>query len=286
MLPVLLELFGPDVGNLSSACVSRLTSRWSDEYQQWKSRELSTEQYVYVWVDGIHFNVRTDENKLCTLVVMGSTKDGRKELITVEGGYRESTESWAVMLRALRSRGMQPPKLFIGDGALGFSSAAGQVYPESCNQRCWVHKSANILDKLPKKVQPKTKGMIHEMYQAETKADALARHQRFLNGFTNKYSGSVACLNDSFDELFAFYDFPAAHWRPIGATNPIESTFATVRKRTYSTRGQGSQTSTLALAFKLALEASKGWRRLNGHALIIKLFGPSIMFEDGIEKHK
>ena len=284
MLPALRELFGPGVDDLSAASVSRLTRRWSEEYQQWNRRDLSADQYVYIWVDGIHFKVRTGENKLCTLVVMGATRDGHKQLIAVEGGYRESTESWLFLLRDLRSRGLIPPKLFIGDGALGFWAAAAEVYPESDNQRCWVHKTANILDKLPKNVQSKAKTMIHEMYQAETKADALAAHGHFLDVFADKYPRAVNCLNDSFDELFAFYDYPAAHWRHIRTTNPIESTFATVRKRTYSTRGQGSETTTLALAFKLAREASKGWRRLNGHALIVKLYDPGIKFEDGIEK--
>jgi len=284
MLPVLRELFGPGVDNLSEASVSRLTRRWTGEYEQWNRRDLSDQDYVYAWVDGIHFKVRIGEEKLCTLVVMGATKDGCKELLAVEGGYRESEESWACLLRDLRARGLRPPKLFVGDGALGFWAAAASVYPKSRNQRCWVHKTANILDKLPKKLQAKAKGMIHEMYLAETKADALEAHQRFQEVFADKYPRAVACLDDSFDELFAFYDFPAAHWRHIRTTNPIESTFATVRKRTYSTRGQGSQTTTLALAFKLVQEAAKGWRRLNGHALILKLYDPHIVFADGLEK--
>ncbi len=284
MLPVLRERFGSGVDNLSAASVSRLTRRWTGEYQQWSRRDLSAEDCVYIWVDGIHFKVRTGEHKLCTLVVMGATKDERKQLLAVEGGYRESRESWAVLLRDLRQRGLRPPKLFIGDGALGFWAAAAEVYPESDNQRCWVHKTANILDRLPKNLQPKAKTMIHEMYQAETKAAALAAHRRFQEVFADKYPRAVDCLNDSFDERFAFYDYPAAHWRHIRTTNPIESTFATVRKRTYSTRGQGSETTTLALAFKLAQEAAKGWRRLNGHALIMKLYDPNIKFEDGIEK--
>ncbi len=284
MLPALRQLFGPGVDNLSATSVGRLTRKWTAEYEEWNRRDLSREQYVYIWVDGIHFKVRTGENKLCTLVVMGAAKDGRKQLIGVEGGYRESRESWTCLLRDLRSRGLPPPKLFIGDGALGFWAAAADVFPESRNQRCWVHKTANILDKLPKNLQPKAKTMIHQMYQAETKTDALTAHRRFLDVFADKYPRALNCLNDSFDELFAFYDFPAAHWRHIRTTNPIESTFATVRKRTYSTRGQGSETTTLALAFKLALEASKGWRRLNGHALIVKLYDPNIIFKDGIEK--
>jgi len=284
MLPALRELFGPGVDNLSAASVSRLTAKWSAEYAEWSRRDLAGEEYVYIWVDGIHFKVRTGENKLCTLVVMGATRDGHKQLIAVEGGYRESQESWGCLLRDLRARGLKPPRLFIGDGALGFWAAAAEVYPESRNQRCWVHKTANVLDKLPKSLQEKAKSMIHDMYLAETKAEALEAHARFTAVFADKYPRAVNCLNDSFDELFAFYDFPAAHWRHIRTTNPIESTFATVRKRTYSTRGQGSETTTLALAFKLALEASKGWRKLNGHALIVKLYDPSILFVDGIEK--
>jgi putative transposase len=283
MLPTLRELFGPGVDSLSAASVSRLTRRWGDDYQVWQRRSLTDEAYVYIWVDGIHLKVRTGEHKLCTLVVMGATRDGRKELIAVEGGYRESQENWACLLRDLRSRGLAPPKLFIGDGALGFWGAAAEVYPESRNQRCWVHKTANVLDKLPQSVQPKAKTMLHEMYQSETKAEALAAHRRFEQVFGDKQPRAVACLNDSFEELFAFYDFPAAHWRHIRTTNPIESTFATVRKRTYSTRGQGSETTTLALAFKLVMEASKGWRKLNGHALLVKLYDPTIVFNDGIE---
>lgn len=284
MMPSLRELFGPGVDSLSPASVSRLTRTWGEEYRTWTRRSLAAEQYVYIWVDGIHFKVRTSEDKLCTLVMMGATRDGRKELIAVEGGYRESQENWACLLRDLRSRGLVAPKLFIGDGALGFWAAAAEVYPESRNQRCWVHKTANVLDKLPQSVQPKAKSMLHQMYLAETKAEALAAHRRFAAVFGDKQPRAVACLNDSFEELFAFYDFPAAHWRHIRTTNPIESTFATVRKRTGSTRGQGSETTTLALAFKLVLEAAKGWRKLNGHALLIKLFDPTIHFVDGIEK--
>ncbi len=284
MLPTLRELFGPGVDSLSASSVSRLTQKWTAEYQTWNQRRLSDEEYAYIWVDGIHFKVRTGENKLCTLVMIGATRDGRKQLIAVEGGYRESQESWACLLRSLRSRGLKPPKLFIGDGALGFWSAAAEVYPESRNQRCWVHKTANILDKLPKSLQPKAKTMIHQMYLAETKADALVAHQQFHHVFADKYPRAVSCLDDSFEDLFAFYDFPAKHWQHIRTTNPIESTFATVRKRTYSTRGQGSQTSTLALAFKLVMEASSGWRRLRGHALTIKLYDPTVVFIDGIEK--
>ncbi len=284
MLPALRELFGEGVDTLSPASISRLKQRWTEDYKAWSKRSLAEKQYAYIWVDGIHFNVRMSENKLCTLVVMGATKEGEKELIAIEGGYRESTESWSYLLRDLKTRGMKPPKLFIGDGALGFWAAAAEVYPESRNQRCWVHKTANILDKLPKKLQAKAKTMLHEMYLAETKADALVAHRSFIETYEAKYPKAVKCLNDSYEALFAFYDFPAKHWCHIRTTNPIESTFATVRKRTYATRGQGTEASTLAFAFKLAEEASKTWRRLRGHETIIKLYDPSIIFEDGHEK--
>jgi transposase-like protein len=284
MADVLKKLFGAAAGDISPATITRLTRGWQDEFAAWNKRDLSAKEYCYIWVDGIHFNVRIGEEKLCTLVVMGATRKGTKELLAVEGGYRESSESWSVLLRGLRSRGLRPPKLFIADGALGFWKAARDVCPEARTQLCWVHKTANVLDKLPKKLQPKAKGMIHDMHNAETKADAIAAYTEFLNVFEAKYPRATKSLEDNFDELFAFYDFPAEHWRHIRTTNPIESTFATVRLRTKSTRGHGSLDTTLAMVYKLAMEASKGWRALNGSNLILKIYDPMIIFVDGIEK--
>lgn len=235
-------------------------------------------------MDGIHFNVRIGEEKLCTLVVIGATKEGDKELIAVEGGYRESAESWSVLLRDLRARGLKAPKLFIGDGSLGFWRAARDVYPEARNQLCWVHKTANVLDKLPKKLQAKAKSMVHEIYLAATRDDAVNAYKRFVAVFGAKYPNAVASIDDHFDMLFAFYDFPAEHWKHIRTTNPIESTFSTVRLRTKTTRGQGSLTSALAMVFKLAMEAAKGWRALDGAKLILKIYDPKIVFVDGVEK--
>lgn len=282
--PFLKGLFGEKANDLSPASITRLAYKWQDEFATWRRRDLSDADYCYVWVDGIHFNVRIEEEKLCCLVVMGATRDGKKELIAIEGGYRESAESWTVLLRGLRARGLRPPKLFIGDGALGFWRAARDVYPEARNQLCWVHKTANVLDKLPKKLQPKAKGMIHDIYMAETKEDAIKAYKRFIAVFEPKYPKAVESVTGHFDALFAFYDFPAEHWRHIRTTNPIESTFATVRLRTKSTRGQGSLATTLAMVFKLVMEAAKGWRALNAAKLILKLYDPSVIFVDGVEQ--
>jgi len=282
--PLLKELFGEAANDLSPASITRLTAKWQEEFAVWNKRDLSDKEYCYVWVDGIHFNVRIGEEKLCTLVVVGATKEGDKELIAVEGGYRESAESWSVLLRDLRARGLKVPKLFIGDGSLGFWRAARDVYPEARNQLCWVHKTANVLDKLPKKLQAKAKSMVHEIYLAATRDDAINAYKRFVAVFGAKYPNAVASIDDHFDMLFAFYDFPAEHWKHIRTTNPIESTFSTVRLRTKTTRGQGSLTTTLAMVFKLAMEAAKGWRALDGSKLILKIYDPKIIFVDGVEK--
>lgn len=265
----LSSILGEGVQGLSPANIVRLKKSWEDDYNKWAKRDLSTKEYVYFWVDGIHFNIRLEDDKTCILVIIGADKYGRKELVAVSDGYRESKISWSEMLLDLKQRGLSiSPKLAIGDGALGFWSALDEVFPTAKKQRCWVHKTANILDKLPKSLQPKAKSMIHEMYMAETKENALKAYDHFVKTFKAKYPKAVKVLIKDKDSLFNFYDFPAEHWIHIRTTNPIESTFATIRLRTAKTRGAGSRTAALTMVFKLALEAEKTWHRLKGYKLL------------------
>jgi putative transposase len=269
MSEALESILGPGAAGLSATNVVRLKGLWEQDYQAWKTRDLELKRYVYFWVDGIHFNVRLDEERSCILVVMGANESGRKELLAVSDGYAESKASWREILLDLKRRGLQMgPTLAVGDGALGFWAALREVYPGCCEQRCWVHKTANVLDKMPKSVQGKAKGMLHEMWQAPTKEKALAAYEHFVSSWEEKYPKAVQCLRQDKEELFAFYDFPAAHWIHIRTTNPIESTYATVRLRTKKTKGCGSRQATLTMVFKLALEAEKTWRRLTGHKQI------------------
>ena len=226
---------------------------------------------MYIWVDGIHVNVRLDEERSCILVVMGADAKGKKELLAVSDGYRESKASWREILLDLKRRGMKEgPKLAVGDGALGFWAALREVFPTCREQRCWVHKTANVLDKMPKSVQGKAKSMLHEMWQAPTKEKAMAAYEHFLSSWREKYPKAAECLRTDKEELFTFYDFPAAHWVHIRTTNPIESTYATVRLRTKKTKGCGSRMATLTMVFKLALEAEKTWRRLMMRQCILR----------------
>ena len=265
----LSSILGEGVQGLSPANIVRLKKSWEDDYNKWAKRDLSSKEYVYFWVDGIHFNIRLEDDKTCILVIIGADKYGRKELVAVSDGYRESKISWSEMLLDLKQRGLHiSPKLAIGDGALGFWSALDEVFPTAKKQRCWVHKTANILDKLPKSLQPKAKSMIHEMYMAETKENALKAYDHFVKTFEAKYPKAVKTLIKDKDNMFNFYDFPAEHWIHIRTTNPIESTFATIRLRTAKTRGAGSRTAALTMVFKLALEAEKTWHRLKGYKLI------------------
>jgi transposase-like protein len=264
-------ILGPDAPGLSATNVVRMKSGWEQEYRGWCRRDLSEERYVYFWVDGIHVNVRLDEERSCILMIMGADEKGNKELVAVSDGYRESKASWREILLDLKRRGLKEgPKLAIGDGALGFWAALREVFPgpTTREQRCWFHKSGNILDKLPKSVQSKAKAMIREMWQAPTKKDALSAYQHFLNAWHEKYPKAVECLQKDEEVLFTFYDFPAAHWAHIRTTNPIESTYATVRHRTKRTKGCGSRMATLTMVWKLAMEAQKTWRRLMGYQQI------------------
>ncbi len=266
--PALSKLLGNEVSGLSSANITRLKANWQQQYEQWRKRDLSTKKYCYIWVDGIHFNVRFGDNRLCVLVIIGATKKGQKELIAVESGYRESAESWRFLLRQLKQRGLKSPCLAIGDGALGFWIALREVYPECKEQRCWVHKTANVLDKLPKHLQKQAKRDLYEIYNADTKERADKAFDAFIRNYQNKYPKAVDCLVKDRESLLSFYDFPAVHWQHIRSTNPIESAFATVRLRSDKTRGHGTETTTLMMVYKLIEQASNRWQKLRGSNMI------------------
>lgn len=280
---VLSKLLGEDV-SLSAGTVVRLKEKWLEEYRLWGERDLSEKCYVYWWVDGIYFNVRLEDERSCILVIMGADETGKKELIFVESGFRESYLSWKEILLKLKARGLtEGPMLATGDGALGFWKALREVYPETKEQRCWVHKTANVLDKLPKSLQKQAKRMLHEIYLAPTKKEAEKAFETFIGLYEAKYPKAVQCLLKSKKETMAFYDFPAEHWRHIRSSNPIESTFATVRLRTKKTKGCGSRNATLMMVFKLVQSAEKRWQKLHSHAMISLLFEGKI-FEDGVLK--
>lgn len=264
----LSSILGDQAPNLSSATVVRLKKQWIKEYEAWNKRDLSAKQYIYIWVDGIYFNIRLQDATSCILVVIGADAQGHKELLAISDGERESKISWKGVLLDLKGRGLNQPNLAIGDGALGFWAALPEVFEQTVEQRCWVHKTANILDKLPKKLQGKAKAMIHEMYMAPNKKSALQAYGQFIAVFEAKYPDAVKCLVKDFEKLFTFYDFPAAHWVHIRTTNPIESTFATVRLRTKRTKGCGSRNATLTMVFKLAKEAEKSWKKLRAFKLL------------------
>ncbi|NJO03946.1 MAG: IS256 family transposase [Bacteroidia bacterium] len=268
MFSALEKLLGDTVSGLSATNVSRMKSYWKHEFDDWKNRDLSNRRYCYVWVDGIYTNVRFSDNRLCTLVVIGATEDGHKELIAVESGYRESEESWKTLLRDLRDRGMQSPALAIGDGALGFWAAVQKIFPETECQRCWVHKTVNVLDKLPKSLRSKAHKMLKEIYMSECRDDAEMAFNRFLERFKDKYPKASQCLEKDKEHLLTFYNYPAKHWKHIRTTNPIESTFATVRLRSVSTRGHGTEETTFMMIFKLIQMASKRWQKMWGYNLI------------------
>jgi len=279
-LPVLL---GEDASGLSPTTITRLTAGWEHEYQAFRRRDLSETEYVYLWVDGVHFRVRLEEDRLCTLVVIGARADGTKELLAVEDGYRESSESWSSVLRDLKARGVRAPALAIGDGALGFWKAVGEVWPTTREQRCWVHRLANVLDKLPKRLQAKAKRALHEIMNAETRELAEDSIERFVREYEAKYPKAVASLRRDQEHLLTFYDFPAEHWTHIRSTNVIESPFATVRLRQRVTKGAGSRAKALLMAFKLLDMAQQRWRRITApHRAALVAAGAQ--FIDGIQK--
>jgi len=277
----LAALLGPDCPGLSATTITRLVATWQQEHRDWSKRDLTGKQYVYLWADGIHFNIRLEEDRQCILVLMGATADGTKELIAVQDGYRESEQSWSAMLLGLKQRGLSvDPKLVTADGALGFWAAARKLLAGVKEQRCWVHKTANVLDKLPKRLQSQAKDMLHQIWMAPTRQQAEQAFDLFLATYAAKYPAATDCLRKDRDVLLTFYDFPAEHWIHLRTTNPIESTFATVRLRHRKTKGNGSRRACLAMVFKLCLSAQTHWRRLNAHALIPDVIA-GVTFTDG-----
>jgi putative transposase len=278
--PALAGFFGSAAG-LSASVITRLTTQWQDEQRAFAARRLEDRDFVYVWADGVHFNVRLDEDRLCCLVIVGVRVDGTKELVAIADGYRESTESWADVLRDLKRRGMRAPVLAVGDGALGFWGALREVFPDTRGQRCWVHKVANVLSALPKSAQPTARRMLAEIRDAEDREHAVRAVDAFAREFGAKWPKAVAKIVDDVEPLLAFFDFPAEHWIHLKTTNPIESTFATVRLRTKVTKGPGSRAAGLAMAFKLIEAAQDRWRAVNGPHLVA-LVRAGARFEKGV----
>jgi putative transposase len=278
--PALEEVFGAAAG-LSASVITRLTSQWQADREAFMARSLADRDYVYVWADGVHFNVRLAEERLCTLVVVGVRSDGAKELVAVADGLRESTESWAELLRDLRRRGMQAPVLAVGDGALGLWAALRDVFPATRAQRCWVHKTANVLAALPKSVHPGARRALAEISQAESREQAAAALEAFTVDYGVKWPKAVAKVTDDAEALLAFYDYPAEHWVHLRTTNPVESTFATVRLRTRVTKGPGNKQAGLAMAFKLLEAAEQRWRSVNGPHLVA-LVRAGAVFRKGV----
>ncbi len=279
----LSALLGPDAPNLSSDTILRLTKAWAEELVQWEARDLSARHYVYFWADGIYFQARTEPDSQCMLVIIGATPEGKKELVGFTDGYRESTQSWRELLQDLKARGLaNVPALAVGDGSMGFWAAMREVFPTTAQQRCWVHKTANVLNMFPKSVQPKAKADLHNIWMAETRKDAERAFDHFADKYNAKYDKAVACLAKDRETLLAFYDFPAEHWRHIRTTNPIESTFATVRHRTKRSKGCLSRDKTRIMVFKLIKAAEKNWLRLRGRNQLPKIIA-GIRFTDGDE---
>ena len=281
----LTALFGESVRGLSPATISRLKSVWQADYKAFCERDWRGHEMVYLWADGIYINARSADRR-CVLVLIGCDRHGKKHFLAVDEGFRESTESWKALLLGLRDRGLtKAPKLAVGDGAMGFWAALSEVFPETRHQRCWVHKTANVLDKLPKSLQPKAKSMLHEIWQASDRERAQKAFARFLTTFGDKYPKAAENLAKDKDRLLAFYDFPAAHWQHLRTTNPIESTFATIRLRTAKTRNCYSVESGLALMHQLAMSAQKRWRKLRGFKQLADVIA-GVKFIDGIDERE
>ena len=277
----LQALVGPQAAGLSATTITRLMTAWQGEHKSWSRRSLKDKQYVYLWADGIHFNIRLAEDRQCILVLMGATAEGKKELIAVADGHRESEQSWYTLLLDCKQRGLTvDPKLATADGALGFWKALPQVWPTTRTQRCWVHKTVNVLDKMAKQVQSGAKAKLHEIWMAPTRADAERAFEQFAALYEPKYSSAVECLKKDRSELLTFYDFPAEHWVHLRTTNPIESTFATVRLRHRRTKGSGSRAACLAMVFKLCESAARKWRTLNAAKLLPDVIA-GVRFVDG-----
>jgi transposase-like protein len=287
MSQALSAILGPEAAGLSANTVTRLKNSWESDLEKWQARSLAGKHYVYVWADGVYFNIRLEEERtksMCILVLMGATADGKKELVAIQDGFRENATCWRQVLLDLKHRGLEKaPLLAIGDGALGFWVAAQEVWPDTLQQRCWFHKAANVLSKMPKNLQGQANEMLQQIWMAPTRAQAVRAAALFDKTYRAKYPAAVECLEKDRERLLAFYDFPAEHWKHIRTTNPIESMFATVRLRTNKTKGLGSRIACKTMVFKLALCAQKNWRALDGHQLI-PLIRDGIKFVDGVRK--
>jgi len=275
-------LVGPQAQGLSASTVSRLKQVWADEYHSWCEQRLDKDRWVYIWADGVYSGLRAEQAKLCALVVMGVNERGEKHFLAIEDGVRESTQSWREVLLRLKSRGMNPPKLAVGDGAMGFWAALDEAYPDTKQQRCWMHKTMNVLNCLPKTAHANAKQALHAIWQAETKEHAEKAFDLFIETYDPKYPKATLCLQKDHDELMAFFDFPAQHWQSIRTSNPIESTFATIRHRTKRSKGCLTRNGMLHMMFKLGLCAEKNWRRQRGFKYLAKVI-TGIKFKDGIE---
>ena len=282
MGPALEALVGPDARGLSASTVSRLKRRWSEEYGEWRKRAVDKDRWVYLWADAIYSPVRGDNPRLCILVLIGANERGEKRIVAIEDGVRESAQSWREVLLDLKSRGMNSPELVVGDGAMGLWSALEEIYPEARHQRCWVHKTANVLNCFPKSAQPKAKDKLHDIWRAETKEEALGAFDLFVEMYEAKYPKATESLEKDRRELLAFYDFPAHHWQSIRTTNPIESAFGTIRHRTRRCKGCLSREGTLHMIFKLGMCAEKNWQKMRGITYLGKVI-TGVKFKNGIE---
>jgi len=284
MQEALAALLGCEAAGLSASAISRLKGCWTEEYRQWCGSKLEHDRWVYLWVDGIYSGLRAEDERLCALVIIGVNERGQKKFLAIEDGVRESKQSWREVLLGLKDRGLTvPPSLAVGDGALGFWAAVREVFPDTRQQRCWVHKTANVLNYFPKSVQSKAKAALHEIWMAETKAGATTAFGRFVATFGAKYPKAIECLTKDREALLAFYDFPAEHWIHIRTTNPIESTFATIRQRTERTKGCLTRDGMLSMIYKLSMSAEKNWYRLRGFEWLAKVIR-GVKFRDGIEE--
>ena len=282
MQSALEALLGPQAKGLSPATVSRLKQHWGEEYEVWRQKRWDKDRWVYIWVDGIYSGLRAEQQRLCALVVVGVNERGEKHFLAIEDGVRESTQSWREVLLGLKHRGLPAPELAVGDGALGFWAALEEVYPQTRQQRCWMHKTGNVLNNLPRSVQPKAKRALHDIWQAATREDAEQAFDQFIETYEPKYPKATATLVKDRDALMTFYDFPAVHWQHLRTTNPIESTFATIRHRTARTKGCVTRDSLLHMMFKLGECAEKNWRKLRGFAYLAKVI-EGVKFVNGEE---
>ncbi len=278
-------LIGPDATGLSANTVSRLKSQWRDEYLAWKDRRLDSDEWVYIWADGIHSGLRSEDCKLCSLVVIGVNEHGKKHILAIEDGTRESTQSWREVLLKLKDQGMNAAKLAIGDGALGFWAALDEVFPDTKHQRCWQHKTVNVLNCFPKIMQPKVKEDLHQIWMGDSRESAIKSFDLFIKKYEAKYEKATISLSKDKDELLSFFDFPAMHWQSIRTTNPIESAFSTIRHRTKRSKGCLTREGMLSMIFKLGQCAEKKWRKLRGFNVLGKVI-TGVKFKDGVEVAK